>query len=105
MELTLSVWRCPFETHLAALLWTFSVELIPFQCRESRMWLHTQTSVEQGLCTQFPLFLFADLEVAPEEAKCLVGDGVDMGTPFNVVLGVDTKLLCGGDIFNSMSCS
>ena len=48
----------------------------------------------------------ADLEVAPEEAKCLVGfvgNGVDMGAPFHVVLDVDPKVLCSGDVFNGMS--
>ena len=50
--------------------------------------------------------LGANREVAPEEAKCLVGfvgNGVDMGAPVLVVLGVDTKVLCGGDVFNGMS--
>ena len=51
--------------------------------------------VESLLC----LFV-ADLEIAPEEAKCLVGfvgDDVDMGAPVHVVLNVDTKVLCVGD--------
>ena len=39
--------------------------------------------------------LAANPEVAPEDAKCLVGivgDGVDIGTPFHVILDVDTKV-------------
>ena len=39
--------------------------------------------------------LAANPEVAPEDAKCLVGivgDGVEMGTPFHVILDVDTKV-------------
>ena len=54
----------------------------------------------------FFCLLVADLEVALEEAKCLVGfvdNGVNMGAPFHVVLDVDTEVLCGGDVFNSMS--
>ena len=54
----------------------------------------------------FLCLLVADLEVAPKEARCFVGfvgKGVDMDAPFRVVLDVDTKVLCGGDVFNVMS--
>ena len=54
----------------------------------------------------FFCLLVADLEVALEEAKCLVGfvdNGVNMGAPFHVVLDVDTRVLCCGDVFNGMS--
>ena len=54
----------------------------------------------------FLCLLVADLELAPEEAKCLVGfvgDGVDMDASFHVVPDVDTKVLCGEDVFSGMS--
>ena len=59
----------------------------------------------KGFVCSFLCLLVANLEVAPEE-KCLtgfVGDGVDTVTPFHVVLDIDTKLLCGGVVFNGMS--
>ena len=45
----------------------------------------------KGFLRSFLYLLVADLQVAPKETKCLVclvGDGVDMGTPFNVVMDV-----------------
>ena len=66
--------------------------------------LHTQGLVVQGLCVQF--HLVDNPEVAPEDAKCLVGivgDGVDMGTPFHVILDVDTKLSSSADVFKDLS--
>ena len=66
----------------------------------------SQTVVAYSTRSSFLCLLVADLAVAPEETKCLVGsvgNGVDMVVPFHVVLGVDTKVLCGGDVFDGMS--
>ena len=52
-----------------------------------------------GFVRTFLCLLVADLEVALEEAKCLVGfvgDGVDKGAPFHVVLDVNNKIFCDG---------
>ena len=60
----------------------------------------------KGFVRCFLCFLVTNLEVAREEAKCLVGfvgNGVDMGASCHVVLDVDTKVLCGGDVFSGMS--
>ena len=49
------------------------------------------------VCNFFCLFV-ADLKVAPEEAKCLVGfvgDGVDMGAPFHAVWMLTPKSFVG----------
>ena len=65
-----------------------------------------KTRSNKGFVRSFLCLLVADFEAAPEEAKCPVGfvfDGVDMGAPVHVVLDFDTKVLCGGDVFNGMS--
>ena len=108
MEFTHDVWRFRFETRLAALHWTFSMELINliFSAGIPDCGCILKYRSNKGLVYSFLCLLVADLEVAPEEAKCLVGfvgNGVDMGAPVLVVLGVDTKVLCGGDVFNGMS--
>ena len=62
----------------------------------------------KGFVCSFLCLLVADLEVAPEEAKCLVGsvgNGVDIDAPFHVVLDVDPKVLCGGNVFSGLSSS
>ena len=41
-----------------------------------------------------------------EEAKCLVGfvgGGVDMGTPFHVIVDVHTRVCCSADVFKGVS--
>lgn len=43
-----------------------------------------------GFVDSFLYLLVAYLVVAPEEANCFIGDGVDMATPFHVTLDVDT---------------
>ena len=60
----------------------------------------------KGFVHSFLCLLFADLEAAPEEAKCVVGfvgNGVNIGAPYHVVLDVDSKVLCGSDVCNGMS--
>ena len=37
-------------------------------CMDPRRGLHTQEVGKQGLCTQFPCLLVANLEVAPDKA-------------------------------------
>ena len=65
-----------------------------------------KTRSNKGFVRSFLCLLVADLEVAPEKAKCFVGfvgNGVDMGASCHVVLDVDTKVLCSGDVFNGIS--
>ena len=60
----------------------------------------------KGFVRCFLCFLVTNLELAREKAKCLVGfvgNGVDMGASCHVVLDVDTKVLCSGDVFNGIS--
>ena len=55
----------------------------------------------KGFVRSFLCLLVADLEVAPEEAEGLVGpvcDGVDVGSPLQVVLDVDSKICCRVDV-------
>ena len=109
MELTHDVWRCLFDTHFAALRLTFSMELISFSVWGSQT-VVAYASIDpyrpnKSFVRSFLSLLIADLEAAPKEANCLVGfvgNGVDMRVPFHVVLEIDTKVLCGGDVFNGM---
>ena len=57
--------------------------------------------ISSSLC-----LVIADLGVAPEEANRLVGfvgNGVDMGAPFHIIVDVYNKILFGDDVFNGMS--
>ena len=59
-----------------------------------------------ALFAVFFVFLFPIMRLCRRESRCLVvcvGDGVDMGAPFHVVVDVDIKVLCAGDVFNGMS--
>ena len=106
MELTHDVWRCWFETQLPLCIglsqWSCSIFSVGFP--DCVCILKTRSN--KGFVRSFLCLLVADFEAAPEEAKCPVGfvfDGVDMGAPVHVVLDFDTKVLCGGDVFNGMS--
>ena len=54
----------------------------------------------------FLCLLVADLEVAPEEAKCppgFAGGGISVSAPFHVSLNVDNQASCGADVFKGKS--
>ena len=58
---------------------------------------HSSISRTRALYAIFLCLLVAGLEVAPEEAECLVGfvgDGVDTCAAFHVILDVDSEVIC-----------
>ena len=59
-----------------------------------------------ALFAVFFVFLFPIMRLCRRESRCLVvcvGDGVDMGAPFHIIVDVYNKILFGDDVFNGMS--